>query len=58
MLVGYNKKGQGWYLAIVLVDGERIDGPHYVEAPFDREPGWAETSVNLSLQALLQKRAA
>jgi superfamily II DNA or RNA helicase len=56
MLVGYNKKGQGWYLAIVLVDGERIDGPHYVEAPFDREPGWAETSVNLSLSSLLSRK--
>ena len=53
MLVGYNKQGDGWFLALVLVDGARIDGPHYLESPFDREPGWAETSVNLSIPRLL-----
>jgi hypothetical protein len=56
MLVGYNKRGEGWYLALVLVDGEQIEGPHYIEAPFTREPGWAETSVNLDIQQLLQKK--
>jgi hypothetical protein len=53
MLVGYNKRGEGWYLALVLVDGEQIVGPHYIEAPFTREPGWAETSVNLDIRELL-----
>jgi SNF2 family DNA or RNA helicase len=56
MLVGYNKRGDGWYLALVLVDGEQIEGPHYIEPPFTREPGWAETSVNLDIQQLLQKK--
>ncbi len=56
MLVGYNKQKQGWFLAIVLVDGDRVDGPHYVEAPFDREPGWAETSVNLNIARLLEQK--
>ncbi len=55
MLVGYNKRGEGWYLALVLVNGEQINGPHYIEAPFTREPGWAETSVNLDIPTLLQK---
>jgi hypothetical protein len=54
MLVGYNKRGEGWYLALVLVDGEQIEGPHYIEAPFTREPGWAETSVNLDIPTLLR----
>jgi hypothetical protein len=56
MLVGYNKQRMGWYLAIVLVDGDRVDGPHYIEAPFDREPGWAETSVNLNIPRLLEQK--
>lgn len=55
MLVGFNKRDSGWYLALVLVDGETVDGPHYITAPFDREPGWAETSVNLDISALRQQ---
>ena len=57
MLVGFNKRGEGWYLALVFVEGDTVDGPHYVAAPFDREPGWAETSVNLSIPDLLGNRA-
>ena len=37
------------------MDGETVDGPHYIAAPFDREPGWAETSVNLSVPELLSR---
>jgi hypothetical protein len=55
MLVGFNKRGEGWYLALVFVDGETVDGPHYIAAPFDRKPGWAETSVNLSIAELLAR---
>jgi SNF2 family DNA or RNA helicase len=56
MLVGYNKRNGGWYLAVVLVDGDNIEGPHYIQSPFDREPGWAETSVNFDIRQLLQGR--
>ena len=58
MLVGFNKRGEGWYLALVFVEGETVDGPHYIAAPFDREPGWAETSVNLSVPDLLRRVAS
>jgi hypothetical protein len=27
-------QGDKFFLAIVLVDGERVDGPHYIRAPF------------------------
>ncbi|QXP86594.1 helicase-related protein [Methylococcus capsulatus] len=45
-------------LAIVLVDGERFDGPFYVRQPFTSEPDWAVTSINLDLDALLARATA
>ena len=43
-------------LAIVLVDETgNVDGPHYVQNPFDTEPGWAVTSQNFDLSALLER---
>jgi len=41
-------------LAIVLVDGDTVDGPHYVRTPFKQEPDWAVSSVNLELSELLR----
>ena len=38
---------------VVFVDGESAAQPHYLPSPFDREPGWAESSVNLDLNRLL-----
>jgi len=46
-------QGDKFYLAIVLIDGDQVDGPHYIRRPFDQEPGWAESSRNLSLKDLL-----
>lgn len=45
-------------LALVFVGADEhgkdiIDGPYYVKDPFDREPGWAEASVNLQVDKLL-----
>src|SRR6218665_2812158 len=45
-------------LAIVLVDGDRHEGPFYVRQPFTQEPDWAETSKNLDLGQLLAKAVA
>ena len=52
MLAALNQPRR-WFLVVVFVDGEQTDGPHYIPAPFDREPGWAESSVNLDLKRLL-----
>ena len=41
-------------LAIVTVDGEQVDGPHYVQKPFAVEPDWAVTSINYSIDVLLR----
>jgi len=42
-------------LAIVLVDGDKHDGPFYVRKPFTQEPDWAVTSINLDLDQLLAR---
>jgi superfamily II DNA or RNA helicase len=49
-------QGIKYHLAIVLVgEDDTIDGPHYVPHPFKEEPGWAVSSVNYDLKALLQQ---
>jgi len=52
ILYGLNQADK-FILAIVLVDGDRHEGPFYVRQPFTQEPDWAETSKNLDLGQLL-----
>lgn len=42
-------------LAIVIVDGESYEGPYYLKNPFTSEPGWAVSSINMSLADLLAR---
>ena len=42
-------------LAIVLVDGEKTEGPFYIRNPFDREPDFGEVSTNYDINFLLSK---
>lgn len=42
-------------LAIVLVDGEEFEGPYYIRQPFNQEPDWAVSSINLDLKQLLER---
>lgn len=56
VLYGLNQQ-EKFMLAIVLVDGDSADGPHYIRRPFTREPDWAVTSVNLDLNELLRRSA-
>ncbi len=57
ILSGFNQ-GDKFILAIVLVDenGE-AEGPHYIHRPFDVEPGWAVSSMNLDIDLLLGRAA-
>ena len=48
---GLNKPDE-FYLAICLVDGDRVD-VRYVRQPFEKEPDFKATSVNYDLPALL-----
>lgn|GEM_PF-5512192 len=36
-------------LAIVLVDGDTVEGPYNLGNPFDQEPGFGVTSINFEL---------
>ncbi len=40
-------------LAIVLVEGDNVEGPFYISNPFDQEPDFGVTSVNYNLSELL-----
>ncbi|MHB1752167.1 MAG: helicase-related protein [Acidiferrobacter sp.] len=57
ILYGLNQQDK-FILAIVLVDGDRHEGPFYVRKPFGQEPDWAVTSINLDLDQLLAKAVA
>lgn len=54
ILYGLNQ-AEKFILAIVVVDGDDHEGPHYVRNPFDQEPGWAVSSINLDLGSLLSR---
>jgi superfamily II DNA or RNA helicase len=54
ILEGFNQ-GDKFWLAVVLVDGDQVQGPHYIHRPFTQEPDWATTSVNLDLKQLLSR---
>jgi len=57
ILAGFNQ-GDKFHRAIVVVDGDRHEGPFYVRQPFSQEPDWATTSVNLNLSQLLARAQA
>ena len=42
-------------LAIVIVDGDTHDGPHYIRYPFNSEPDFGVASINYDLASLLSK---
>ncbi|MCG7866471.1 MAG: DUF3883 domain-containing protein [Candidatus Thiodiazotropha taylori] len=42
-------------LAIVIVDGDNHDGPHYIRNPFNSEPDFGVASINYDLGDLLSK---
>ena len=51
ILTGLNKPDE-FYLAICLIDGDRVD-VRYVRQPFEKEPDFQATSVNYDLVMLL-----
>ncbi len=50
-------QGDKFILAIVLIDGDQVDGPHYVHSPFAQEPEPGAASVNYRIDRLLAKAA-
>ncbi|ABK99487.1 helicase-related protein [Pelobacter propionicus] len=54
ILYGLNQSDK-FVLAVVLVDGNNHEGPHYIWNPFTHEPDWGVTSINYDLAQLLGK---
>jgi superfamily II DNA or RNA helicase len=54
MLYALNQADK-FVLAIVVVDGESYEGPYYLRNPFNSEPGWAVSSINMDLAELLAR---
>jgi len=54
ILYGLNQQDK-FILAIVIVNGEKHEGPFYVTSPFTQEPDWAVTSINLDLDQLMDR---
>jgi len=56
MLYALNQ-AEKFHLAIVFVgDGDSVDGPHFLQSPFDSEPGWGVSAITFEIKALLAKR--
>ncbi len=51
-------QGAKFILAIVRVDGDKVDGPHYVRTPFAKELDGSVVSVNHSIKDLLKRAKA
>lgn len=54
MLYGLNQ-GDKFILAVVIVDGDTVDGPYYIRNPFQEKPDWAEVSKNLDVNLLIER---
>lgn len=54
ILYGLNQTDK-FILAIVLVDGASVDGPHYIRHPFQQEPDFGVASINYDVAGLLAR---
>ena len=57
IIYGLNQADKFW-LAIVIVEGESVEGPYYVQNPFTSEPDFGVASINYDLGELLSKAVA
>ncbi|MCK9487886.1 MAG: DUF3883 domain-containing protein [Xanthomonadales bacterium] len=48
-------QGDKFWLAIVLVDGDTVNGPHYIRQPFTQEPERGVVAVTYRIDRLLAK---
>jgi len=57
ILYGVNQADK-FILAVLLADGDNMEGPFYSRRPFTQEPDWAVSSLNLDLNELLGRSTA
>lgn len=59
--VSYNEqlqalnKPEGYFLALVFTDGQKVDGPHYIAQPFTQEPDPLSASTNFQISGLMKQ---
>jgi superfamily II DNA or RNA helicase len=51
-------QGDKFFLAIVRVDGQKVDGPHYIRSPFSKELEGSVVSVNHKIKDFLKRAKA
>ncbi len=44
--------------AVVIVDGDGVEGPFYIRNPFQQEPDFGVATINYDLDDLLSKAAS
>ncbi|WP_373974152.1 helicase-related protein [Chitinibacter sp. SCUT-21] len=54
IIYGLNQSDK-FILAIVIVDGDAVEGPYYIRKPFTSEPDFGVASINYDLADLLSK---
>ena len=54
IIYGLNQSDK-FILGIVIVDGEKHEGPYYVKEPFTQEPDFGVASINYELKSLLSR---
>jgi superfamily II DNA or RNA helicase len=55
MLYALNQADK-YLLALVMVGAnDVVEGPYYLQNPFDCEPGWGVSSINFEIKALLER---
>jgi hypothetical protein len=55
MLYALNQ-AEKFHLAIVIVgDDDTVEGPFYLQSPFEAEPGWGVSAVSFEIKALVER---
>ncbi len=57
MLYALNQAERFWLAIVLIGDDDAVDGPFYLQNPFDAEPAWGVASINYDLKALLARSA-
>jgi hypothetical protein len=55
ILYALNQAEQFWLAVVFVRDDDTVEGPYYLQNPFNAEPGWGVASINYDLKALLAR---
>ena len=55
ILYALNQAERFWLAIVFIQADDTVEGPFYLQNPFEAEPGWGVASINYDLQALLAR---